>query len=160
VTFSDPQIAEGLHARQSWRVHAAGLGVVRLGSVELQTGLGVAAKHDHSWRAVAPIQGGAISEGQRFWWAPEALLIAHIPLLGGAQLYAEGAYSPTMGVTDSGAVQEPQPTSAQRLEGGLAWNWRGLRAALGYRRWSIASLGYTEVTQGPVLTLGGWVSGF
>lgn len=159
VTFSDPQIAEGLHARQSWRLHAAGLRSFRAAGVEMQAGFGIAAKQDHSWRAVAPLQGGAISEGHRFWWAPEAVVMTHIPLLGGVQLYGEGAYSPTLWVVDSGAVLEPQPTSAQRLEAGLAWNWKSLRVAVGYRRWSVASMGYTEATQGPVLTLGGWVVG-
>lgn len=159
VMFSDPQIAEGLHARQNWRLHAAGLRAVRLAGVELLAGLGVAANQEHTWRAVAPVQGGAISEGQRLWWAPEALVLTHIPLLGGVQLYGEGAYSPTMWVADSGAILEPQPASAQRLEGGLAWNWKSLRVALGYRRWSVARMGYTESSQGPVFTLGGWVTG-
>ncbi|MEB3283847.1 MAG: hypothetical protein VKN33_00990 [Candidatus Sericytochromatia bacterium] len=159
MTFSDPQIAHGLHARQGWRLHLGGLRSVRLGVVEFQAGAGVAMKQERSWRAVAPVQGEAISDGTRFWWAPEALLMSHIPLLGGVHIYGEAAYSPTVTVLDSGAVTEPKPTSGQRLEGGLAWHVSKLRVALGYRRWSMASMGYTEASQGPVLTIGGWLTG-
>ncbi|MEB3198371.1 MAG: hypothetical protein VKP62_14320 [Candidatus Sericytochromatia bacterium] len=158
VAFVDPQIADGLQARQGWRLHAAGLRGARVAGLDLHAGLGLALKQDQFWRAVTPVQGGAVSQGTRVMVAPECLLLAAWPLSGGVGLYAEGALAPAWFVADAGAVMEPAPLTGSRLEGGLDWNFAGLRVAIGYRRWSLGGPGYAEASYGPVLTLGGWLA--
>jgi hypothetical protein len=157
LTYLDPRIANGLHARQAWRAHAAVLRGVKLSPLELQGGLGFMARHQLDWQAILPVSGVALSATSRTTLAPELALFARVPVVAGLELYGEGTLAPVAWVLDGGTT-EPAPTSGTRWEAGVGWTLGGLRVAAGYRRWGLGGVGYTEVLSGPVVTVGGWLA--
>lgn len=158
LAYLDPAIANGLHARQTWRAHLSLLRGVRLSPLELQGGVGLLARHQLDWRAVVPVAGTSIGAGSRTLLAPELIVLGRLPLTLGFELYGEGALAPVVYVLDGAVTKDAAPTTGSRLEGGLGWRWEGLRVALGYRRWSLGGLGFSETVSGPVVTLGGWLN--
>ncbi|MEB3329604.1 MAG: hypothetical protein VKQ33_10265 [Candidatus Sericytochromatia bacterium] len=158
LAYLDPRIANGLHARQAWRAHAAVLRGVRLSPLELQGGLGLLARHQLDWQAVVPVAGVPLLATSRTTLAPELALFARVPVVAGLELYGEGALAPVAWVLDGAGLAEPAPTSGSRWEAGVGWAWGGLRVAVGYRRWGLGGVGYTEVLSGPVVTVGGWLA--
>ncbi|MEB3222343.1 MAG: hypothetical protein VKS61_09730 [Candidatus Sericytochromatia bacterium] len=158
LAYLDPRIANGLHARQAWRLQAAALRGVRLSPLELQGGLGLMARHQLDWQAVVPVGGAPLSATSRTLLAPELALFARVPVVGGLELYGEGALAPVAFALDGSSATEPVPTNGSRWEAGVGWTHGGLRVAAGYRRWMLGGMGYTEVLSGPVLTVGGWLA--
>ena len=155
VAYTDPATAGALHARQEWRSHLAFTRGIRLSPLELQGGVGLMGRYESTWLAGAT--AGQVTPGWRAIVAPELVALGRIPLVGGLELYGEGAMAPfALSWVPATAAAAPS-LSGSRFEAGLAGTWGGLRLGAGYRRWSMTGAGYGETFQGPVLTLGGWL---